>query len=371
MPSPAPTRQSGMALLVTLIMITVMLAVLTSIAYRQALDFKRSSRALLADQILLLALSGESWSKKILLDDAADNSSDSLEDDWAQLIPALPVEGGQLSGCILDLHGRFNLNNLATYTAATFKRDLADEKTSNLELYLNLLALLELDYGEERAARVIDWLDADRQTVAPGSSEDDDYAALRPPRLAANQPFGQPSELVMVAGYNAADWAALHPHVTALPTAAGKGATRLNINTASRPVLRALFANVIDEYAIDTLMEERPFESIGEFYALAADQLGYLTEAELRQRLPSALFGTRSEYFALHAQVSLAGSEVALSARLHRTGNQVKTLSRSFAYIPRLELLEGQADPLLSPCQNHRPSDEPGFDLESLQATAN
>ena len=68
-------RQRGMALFVTLTMVVIILLVMGTISYQQQLDFKRSSQMLLSDQVVLLALSGESWAKKILLEDARDNQT--------------------------------------------------------------------------------------------------------------------------------------------------------------------------------------------------------------------------------------------------------------------------------------------------------
>ncbi|MEQ9208915.1 MAG: type II secretion system minor pseudopilin GspK [Pseudomonadales bacterium] len=336
-------HQKGVALFVTLVMVTVMLLILATISYRHQLDFRRSSQVLITDQVVLLALSGESWIKKLLADD--DNDFDSLEDDWAQSIPALPVEGGWLTGCVMDLQGRFNLNNLGAYQQESFQNDLTSLNSSVADTYLNLLAILELDAFDERAAVIVDWIDADDELVYIGSAEDQDYSIGRTPRMAANAPIVSVSELVTIKGYSAADLSMLRPYITALPNR-----TEVNVNTASPTVLLALLPG-LDQYIVDAIVENRPFEDQDFFYELVSDQTGSMTVEETRQQLPQGLIGVTTDYFELNARVSLAGMDMGLTSILYRRPDgEVMTLQRTFEYLPRIELMEGQTDPLALPC---------------------
>jgi len=321
-----------------------------TISYQQQLDFKRSSQVLLSDQVVLLALSGESWAKKILLEDARDNQTDSLNDDWAQALPVLPVEGGLLTGCLLDLNARFNLNNLGTYTPERLELDLSNLAGSQVDTYLNLLALLELDSSDERAAVIIDWIDSDDNVVVAGGAEDAEYSLEDTPRLAANNPLTDLSELVTIYGYSASDLSVLRPYVAVLASGSAGQTTEININTASRNMLLSLVAG-LDEYIVDAIIENRPFESEEDFYTFVADETGYLTVTELKQQLPVNLIGVVSNYFELNARVSIAGIDMGLRSILYRSGTTpVRTLARTFEYLPRLELDEDQVDPLISPC---------------------
>lgn len=343
-------RQRGMALFVTLIMVVIILSIMGTISYQQQLDFKRSSQVLLSDQVVLLALSGESWAKKILLEDARDNQTDSLNDDWAQALPVLPVEGGLLTGCLLDLNARFNLNNLGTYTPERLELDLSNLAGSQVDTYLNLLALLELDSSDERAAVIIDWIDSDDNVVVAGGAEDAEYSLEDTPRLAANNPLTDLSELVTIYGYSASDLSVLRPYVAVLASGSAGQTTEININTASRNMLLSLVAG-LDEYIVDAIIENRPFESEEDFYTFVADETGYLTVTELKQQLPVNLIGVVSNYFELNARVSIAGIDMGLRSILYRSGTTpVRTLARTFEYLPRLELDEDQVDPLISPC---------------------
>eukprot|EP00903_Cladosiphon_okamuranus_P004476 g4474.t1 len=150
------------------------------------LNAVRNSRALVAEQAILLALSAESWARSILRDDAADNNVDSFEDDWAQVIPVLPVEGGSMTGCIVDMQSKYNINNLGTINQEAYQQALADTGDDEVEIFLNILEYAGLDWTPERAAAVIDWIDADSDLIVSGSAEDAEYSLEDPARLSAN-----------------------------------------------------------------------------------------------------------------------------------------------------------------------------------------
>ena len=351
-------RQEGVALFVTLVMVTVMLLIMATVSYRHQLDFRRSSQVLITDQVVLLALSGESWIKRLLADDLENKDFDSLEDDWAQTIPALPVEGGWLTGCVMDLQARYNLNNLGAYQQESFQDDLASLNSSEVDTYLNLLAILELNPFDERAAVIVDWIDADDELVYVGSAEDQDYSIEKIPRMTANSPIVNISELVTIKGYSAADLSILRPFLTALPKRTG-----INVNTASPTVLLALLPG-LDQYMVDAIVENRPFENEELFYELVSEESGSMSVEEIRQQVPPRLIDVSTDFFELNARVSLAGMEMGLTSLLYRQSDgKVMTLERTFEYLPSVELLEGQTDPSLLPCfQGQIPADQDTLD---------
>ena len=87
------------------------------------------------------------------------------------------------------------------------------------------------------ARNLIDWVDADDGRVA-GGTEDDYYAAQRPPYVPANQPLFSLDELLLVEGFDAQLVNALRPYVDVIPLAGGDG---VNPNTAPSWVLALMF----------------------------------------------------------------------------------------------------------------------------------
>ncbi len=308
--------QKGIALMLVLGLLVVIALFMTSISYRHQLAKSRDESALRQDQTLLLALSAESWARQMLRDDAASNRTDSWEDLWAQPIPPLPVEGGTLTGCLRDLQARFNLNSLAGYNAERWEEASVSLYASELDTFLNLLALLELDSSELRAALLVDWMDADQELLVGGSAEDPDYLFEEPQRLAANQPLVAVEELAAVRGFDEGDVFRLRPYVTALP--AGNG---ININTAAPELLMALSPN-LDPFLVESVLAERPFDNLDSFYQFVAEGTGFLSEAEFREQLPQELVSVSSQYFELLARVDLGGQSVNMRSLIYRAGGQ-------------------------------------------------
>jgi general secretion pathway protein K len=221
-----PGRARGVALVTALLAVAlavVLLAILLDAIETGSARSATVARGLQADAY---ARGLERWALEILRRDAAfDEGRDSFAEAWATGLPPTPVEGGVISGRLIDQGGCFNVNNLVAggvevgYQRARFER---------------LLTVLRLD--PSIAGAVIDWIDPDGVPV-PRGAEDAVYAARNPPYRAANRPLAHASELRAVAGIDDETWRRLAPHVCALPPP-----TPLNVNTATVPVLMALDA---------------------------------------------------------------------------------------------------------------------------------
>ncbi|MCL2297089.1 MAG: type II secretion system minor pseudopilin GspK [Proteobacteria bacterium] len=158
-----------------------------------------------------------------------------LKESWAFPLPPTPFENGFVEGRIIDLQGRFNLNNLLP-TSRT--------KRADLERLNRLCRQLELDGNTCQALfhHYLAGLDVDN----PSSS------TLTLPPLFDLGDLALP----------AAAMSKLAPHLTALPEPVS-----LNLNTAERDTLRAIFADIRDEDLNKILAERdsRPFFSLTDF----------------------------------------------------------------------------------------------------------
>lgn len=327
-----PYRQSGVALLGVLVLVAITAMVLASIVYRHQLEVNRTLRYSSADQAVLLALSGESYVKSLLKTDLEDSEFDSLEEDWARLIPPLPVEGGTLSGCVIDLHSKFNINTLGLYNEERWNRDLsAFENGSIIRTYLRLQELLELNFSEDRAAVIVDWVDADEDLISGGGAEADDYSLLDQPRIPPGLPMVDFNELAAIKGYSSLDLIQLAPYATVLPEK-----TAMNINTISGRLLQALSPN-IDEFLTEEVLNERPFETVDAFY----ESLQALTReppAELKKDIPEDMLTVQSKYFELRAQIQLHHSLLVLHSIIQRrSANDIRVINRRIEFVPPVQ----------------------------------
>lgn len=314
-------------------MLVVALGTITVVAItaRQQLDLQRESNEALIQTARSFATSGERFAAALLFRDRKDGqreNSDSFDDDWAQTIPPIPIDDMSLQGCIVDMQGRFNLNNLVN------AEGVADQV--QVDIFNRLLTELNIDQVKSQA--VLDWVDADLNATVPEGAEDDYYTGLSPAYRATNGSFKAISELQLVKGFSPAveeeneDYKLLLPHVAVLPV--DNGPTAVNVNTATPELLSAMsdflkplgadlsrwesgayedypkcediFALEVDD-APETLEEDRdltPYESVLLFEDEAAPGSG-------EEVAPPNTLTVQSRFF--QVRIDVLGENVALS----------------------------------------------------------
>src|SRR5690348_2188896 len=106
-------RQPGVALITVLVILFLAVTLSSAMIWETGLDQRRTATLVQGDQAMEYALGAEAWAGQILRRDANQNASvTNLAQNWAQQLPPLPVEGGQIIGRLEDMQGRFNLNSL-------------------------------------------------------------------------------------------------------------------------------------------------------------------------------------------------------------------------------------------------------------------
>ncbi len=244
------SRQRGIALITALLVVALATTAAVAMVSRQQIEIRRTGNLLDGEQAMLYVFGVEDWAGQILRDDRKKNAHDHLGEDWASVLPPLPIEGGQLSGYVEDLQGRFNLNNLLDANGQASPADVGQ--------FRELLAVAGVNL--ELADALVDWLDADLDATVPAGAEDPAYLGLELPYRAANRPMRQVSELRLVAGFNdplppdlqtpkeclanpsqppRTTYEALEACITVLPQR-----TAINVNTAPIPVLMSLSAGL-------------------------------------------------------------------------------------------------------------------------------
>jgi general secretion pathway protein K len=321
-------KQRGLALISIMVMVTLMTILLSGIFYRHQLDIVRAIRVISGEQAMLLALSTESWALNVFVED--DKKVDHLNEDWARQIPVLPIEGGTVTGKIIDLQGRFNLNNFIYYASAkTWQKESEDiSGTSLIATYTRLLESLELDADLAKAAVIVDWIDSNSGLISSDGAEDDEYYRLGKAYVAANAMMVEPEELALLSGYQINDVMTLADSISALPAQ-----TLLNINTADRRLLMSLHQD-IDEAVADEIIDQRQFEDLDEFYATVDGLLNSTVSAKV---LLSALVDIKSRYYVMQADVRLGDIRIQLDSHIERNDDgQAAVLFRRMQFVPLL-----------------------------------
>jgi len=290
-------RQRGVALIMAIVMVAIATVLAVRIGTRASLDQRRTAGLIALDQAWNVALGAEAWAIEVLRQDREDSQTDHLGERWAQPIPPLPVDGGAVRGALEDMQGRFNLNNLLT-----------DEGKVNEAEIARFERLLENAGANRRWARIAaDWLDSDTVAGFPEGAEDGNYLSQNPPYLAANGPVTTTTELMALPGMTYEEYLRIRPYVAALPLG-----TKINVCTASAPVLAALVEGRTDFGDADSLSANRRngcFPTIQDLQAtLSADEFQTIQPT----------ISESSNWFRAVTAVSIGTSELTLYSLIER-----------------------------------------------------
>lgn len=297
--------QRGVALITAILMVALATVAAVAMATRQQLDIRRTGNLLHGEQAWAYVQSAESWARVVLERDARNSRTDALGEDWAtQLSPSL-VEGGQVAGRLIDLQGRFNVNNLVNGGKADAKA---------VQRFKRLLRVLDLDVA--LADALVDWLDDNINETFPDGAEDNAYLLRQPPYRAANQPLVSLSELRLVKGFDQPTFDKLAPFVSALPQS-----TALNINTAPAEVLRTL-ADSLSETDAEALIQARGDDGVADVATLLAEP------ALAGKTVDAASLTVSSQWFRLVAVSDIGQGRAELTSLIQRVGLDTRVVRR-------------------------------------------
>ena len=308
------SKQKGIALIMVLLVVALVAIIATGITSKQNLSSRRTGNLLNNEQAYLYLLAAEDVAKEALVEDARDNNTDTLDENWAVELPPWPVEGGLVSGSLKDLQSRFNLNNLVDNSG--------NPVVGYTQAFQALLSELKNPPSNDVYQAVVDWMDENLDATAPSGAEDGEYLNRVPAYVAANNRMANASELIKVNGFNYALYKDLHEHVITLPVA-----TPLNINTATAKQI-SMLSNQISLSQAENVVKDRGkggFKNIQEFMSLPE-----ITNKNVNQ----ANLSLSSNYFLLSARAVIGNSKTELYSLIYREnhGNNqidVKVLSRS------------------------------------------
>ena len=349
----APDRQRGVAIITAMLVVALGSITMVAISASQQLDMQRERNEGLIQQARTLGISGERFAAALLYRDVQDElrgNSDSLDDDWAQTIPPIPIDNAAIKGCVVDMQGRFNLNNLINQDGVIQPAYVDQFK----------LLLQELNIDVTKADAVIDWVDEDINATIPEGAEDDYYTGLEIGYRAANTPFVSLSELQLVKGFSSADpeqvedYELLLPHISALPKTSN--ATAVNVNTATPEVLASMSEGEIKPIAADVARWDtgayEDYPECEDIFDLAADdapetfQAGeerdvtpYETKEDFITGLGSTIpadeflqvdYDVKSSYFQVRIDVEAEGIRLSQFTLFERDGSgRTRVVSRS------------------------------------------
>lgn len=290
-------RQRGVALITAIVLVAIATMIAVHLGTRASLDLRRTAGLHALEQGWHVALGAEAWSAEVLREDREDSETDHLAEQWAQPLPPLPVDGGDVRGALEDMQGRFNVNNLRTAQGEVNEASLA-----------RFERLLEQAGADRRWARILaDWLDSDTVPGYPDGAEDGVYLSQVPPYRAANGPITSTTEMLALPGMTLEEFARIRPYIAALPVG-----TRINLCTAKAPLLAALVQGGTDFGDAELLARNR---RDGCFPTLA-DLQATLDPAQYQSLLPA--ISESSNWFRAITAVRIGTSELTLYSLIER-----------------------------------------------------
>ncbi len=303
--------QRGVALITAIVLVAIATMLAVHIGTRAALDLRRTAGLAALDQGWHVALGAEAWAAEVLSDDYEDNPDiDHLGEAWAQPLPSLPIDGGEMRGALEDMQGRFNLNNLLDENRAPDEGSIA-----------RFERLLLLVGAQPRWARIMaDWLDEDTVPGIPEGAEDGTYLSQNPPYRAANGLVATTTEMMALPGMTREEFERIRPYVAAL-----RVGTTINLCTAKAPLLAALVEGGTD---------------FGDAELLAANRRDgcFPTREDVQQTLGSGpawqaineKVSERSDWFRAVTAVRIGTSEFTLYSLIERNAaTSIRTVLRS------------------------------------------
>jgi general secretion pathway protein K len=301
-------NQKGIALITVLLVMALVAVMAVNMTFAQHIDIRRTGNLLEGDQAMVLALGLEEWGRQVLIRDVSNGNKDHFGEDWAMGLMPTATENGMISGGILDLQGRINLNNLAV-------GGKANKVQAELRLG-RLFDLCEVEGGDDAVQALADWLDADQRAL-PGGAEDNEYLLHEPPYLAGNRLLASPSELLLVEGVTPDNYACLEEHITVLPTE-----TAINVNTADAVVIATLSGKISVAEAAE-IVKDRPENG----YASLADFFAHPNLAG--SGISAEGLALASEYFMIQGQAVFGEAEIGLYSLIDRRQKIAAVFGRS------------------------------------------
>ena len=276
---PVVGNQSGLALVLTLLLISFLVAVTVQLMI--TIDRQVTVSTAQREQVRLdaMVLAGLNLARAALLADQLESRVDTTQDLWADLdqerLAAL-AGGVELQVAIVDLSGRLQVNALGAPKSGRNPggsvQGQQQERKAIREIWLRFLTsgrfvVKDEDQAEALLDAIADWVDKDDNERTQGA-EEQYYRSRDPGYGCRNGAMSSLEELLLVKGvtpellYGDKE----HEGIAEFVTVAGEDGA-INLNTAPLPVLQALSPEMTTELAqelIDFREDKRNLEALAQ-----------------------------------------------------------------------------------------------------------
>lgn len=248
-------EETGMALILSLLVISLLAGSVVTFFYERKVDLSAAENMRDKERAYYLARAGVQAAMLVLEKDET-AGYDCLQDGWANLpeylvLSSALLEEGAVSGGIVDLESRINVNRLV-------KRDgkVSEKHRRQMERLFDLMG-----FDTSVIDAIIDWIDPDDDPL-PGGAENDYYSSLPFPYPCKNGPMDSISELRLVKGVTDEMYFGKEGRTGLKDLLTANSGGRININTASPLILQAIGEGFIGREEAEEIVryrKENPF----------------------------------------------------------------------------------------------------------------
>jgi general secretion pathway protein K len=323
-------KQSGVALIVVLMLLAIMAAIAATMSERLTLGISRSAQKIDHQQAYWYAVGVEQLAKYGIEESFSDSDTVNLSQPWALDNQVFPLDYGEARGRMVDLQACFNLNGLA---------QLSLDGSENQRPYL-MLALIELlkakEVDEYQAEVIVDslyeYLDGDSSVVTLSGVEESSYEALTPAYLTPNGLLSDESELRAIYQVDRSVMSKMRQLVCALPT----DQYLLNVNTVREwqaPLIEAMFVGELSSDNALQIIQNRPFDGWGSVDDFMQESAIDALNSDIKNSA-KAHFSVDSGYFELDGEVIVGDSRMRVRSLFFSNDKQsVQVVRRRFGGI--------------------------------------
>jgi general secretion pathway protein K len=338
-PAAIKHQQRGIALLITISIITLLVA--SGLQLNRRMLAAMTASATERDRLTLsqMATAGIHGGMAILIQDKYGSATDSIQEDWAdpekveEVLAEMPFDDGKVNVVIADELSRIQINALVKFPEGrqfnASQRALWDRFADRLlSLYKDVADIEETDPAAIIDA-IKDWLDSNDDDAITGlnGAESDYYQGLNPPYECKNGPFADIGEVSLVKGvtpelfYGFGDLLGLSSYLTAF------GATettdkkftfegKININTAELPVLAALLPTEAQDFA--QLLYDYRISKADKTYVNDLTSPNWYKNVPGCDGIDPGLISVSSDFFRITATASLHQVKTVVTAVVQR-----------------------------------------------------
>jgi general secretion pathway protein K len=304
--------EKGVALILTLLILTLL--VVTGLELNRAVRVEATLAGNFRDltQAAYIAQSGVEVARALIQRD--NPAYDGLDERWAQFeilsfLSSHLFPEGHFTGRIADENSKFNPNGLLDSYG-----NVNSKKREQLERLLILLG-----HSTDWIEALLDWMDADDQPRGRGA-ERDYYRSLKNPYSPSNRPLDSVEELLLLKGMDPAIFYGNEEREGLRNFLTVHSDGRINVNTASLPVLMSLSPKV-DEAMAQALVDHRrkgPFQK--------AEDLRSVPGWDSVYPLVSSEITVGSNYFSVEILGNYREARASVQTVIRRDGGRTRIL---------------------------------------------